>query len=108
MEGTLRSSAEFSRVMRKGKIVTTLDVVIHVLATSDGSPGRYGMVVSSKNRDAVQRNRARRQIRAAIRLAGGFGDGVDGVVLLRGGRRVKVNALSGEIRQIVARSSGVQ
>lgn len=108
MEGTLRSAADFSRVMRKGKIVTTPDAVIHMLPTNDGAPGRYGMVVSTKNRGAVQRNRARRQIREAIRLSGGFGDGVDGVVLLRRGRRVNVSALSGEICQIAARSNGAQ
>lgn len=66
------------------------------------------MVVSSKGRGAVERNRARRQIRAAIRLAGGFGAGVDGVVLLRRNRRVRVSSLTGEICQMAARSSGLR
>lgn len=87
--------------MRKGKIVTTPDVVIHTLSTSAGAPGRVGMVVSKKCRGAVERNRARRQIRAAVRLAGGFGDGVDAVVVLRKGRSVDVNALKAEIWQIM-------
>lgn len=104
MKGTLRSAAEFSRVMRKGNIVTTPDVVIHTLRTSDGSPGRYGMVVAKKGRNAVERNRCRRQIRAAVMLAGGFGEDVDGVVRLLGARKVHVEALRVEICQILARA----
>ncbi|MGQ0679002.1 MAG: ribonuclease P protein component [Actinomycetota bacterium] len=92
--GALSSAAEFSRVMRKGTVMTTADLVIHTLRRSDGGPGRLGMVVSKKNRSAVQRNRARRQIREAVRLAGGFGPGTDGVVMLRRGGRVDVNHLT--------------
>lgn len=97
VKNTLRSSADFSRVLRRGRTVTTSDVVLHILGRSDGLPGRYGMVVPKKDRGAVSRNRARRQIRAAVMLAGGFGEQMDGVVSIRKGRKIDVHALSAQI-----------
>jgi len=101
MERTLRSGAEFARVMRKGKILTTPDVVIHILNREDSAPGRYGLVVAKKNRGAVARNRAKRQLRAAIRLAGGIPEGYDSVIVVRRGRTVDVGALQRYLWQIM-------
>ena len=101
MEPTLRSAAEFARVMRKGKAVTTADVVIHMLDRRDGEPGRYGLVVSKKERGAVARNRAKRQLREAIRGAGGIPRGFDSVIVVRRGRTVDVKSVSRTIWQIV-------
>jgi ribonuclease P protein component len=93
MEKTLRSAAEFALVMRKGKILTTPDVVIHILDREDTAPGRFGLIVAKKNRGAVARNRAKRQLRAAIRLAGGIPNGYDSVIAVRRGRTVDVGSL---------------
>jgi ribonuclease P protein component len=93
LEKTLRSAAEFARVMRKGKILTTPEVVIHTLYRGDSGPGRYGLVVAKKNRGAVARNRAKRQLRAAIRLAGGIPNGYDSVFVVRRGKTVDVGAI---------------
>jgi ribonuclease P protein component len=103
MEKTLRSAAEFARVMRKGKILTTPDVVIHILDREDSAPGRFGLVVAKKNRGAVARNRAKRQLRAAIRLAGGIPEGYDSVFVLRRGRAVDVGTIQPYLWQILAR-----
>lgn len=104
MEKTLRSAAEFARVMRKGKILTTPDVVIHILDREDSAPGRFGLVVAKKNRGAVARNRAKRQLRAAVRLAGGIPDGYDGVIVVRRGRTVDVGSVQRGLWQILERS----
>ena len=87
--------------MRKGKILTTPDVVIHILDREDSAPGRYGLVVAKKNRGAVARNRAKRQLRAAIRLAGGIPEGFDSVIVVRRGRSVDVSAVKRYLWQIL-------
>jgi ribonuclease P protein component len=87
--------------MRKGKILTTPDVVIHTMDRGDSAPGRYGLVVAKKNRGAVARNRAKRQLRAAIRLAGGIPEGHDSVIVVRRGRSVDVKAVQRSLWQIM-------
>jgi ribonuclease P protein component len=87
--------------MRKGKTVTTPDVVIHTLERGDRAPGRYGLVVGKKDRGAVARNRAKRQLREAVRRAGGIYDGCDSVIVLRRGRSVDVDEVSRQIWKIM-------
>jgi ribonuclease P protein component len=101
MDPTLRSAAEFARVMRKGKTVTTPDVVIHTFERGDRAPGRYGLVVGKKERGAVARNRAKRQLREAVRRAGGISEGCDSVIVLRRGRKVDVEKISRDIWEIM-------
>ena len=108
MDRTLRSAAEFARVMRKGKILTTPDVVIHILNREDSAPGRFGLVVAKKNRGAVARNRAKRQLREAIRLAGGIPNGYDSVIVVRRGRTVDVGSVQANLWQILERRPAAQ
>ena len=84
--------------------MTTPDLVIHTLDRGDGAPGRYGLVVSKKERGAVGRNRAKRQLRAAIRLAGGVPSGWDAVLVLKRGRTVDVQVAQKHICQILVGS----
>lgn len=81
--------------------MTAPDLVIHTLDRGDVGPGRYGLVVGKKDRGAVGRNRAKRQLRAAIRLAGGIEDGLDSVIVLRRGRKVDVEEARRQIWQIM-------
>ena len=76
-------------------------LVVHTAKRPDGGAGRYGLVVSRKVGGAVVRNRLRRQIRAAIQLAGGVRDGFDAVFVVRPGAVLQVSSLSGEIWQIM-------
>ena len=105
----LRTAADFRRVFREGKAVSSPHLVVHTAKRPDGGAGRYGLVVPRKVGGAVARNRLRRQIRAAIQLAGGVRDGVDAVFVVKPGAVLQVSSLSREICQIMegARSWGL-
>jgi ribonuclease P protein component len=98
-ERTLGSAAEFQRVLRAGRAVSTPCLRVHALRREDDGPGRHGFVVSRRHGGAVDRNRVKRQARAALRLAGGIPPGFDSVIAVRPGRRVEVASLTEEIRQ---------
>jgi ribonuclease P protein component len=51
----------------------------------------------------VQRNRIRRQVRAALELAGGIPRGLDSVIAVRPGGKVEVGPLTSEFLQILAK-----
>ena len=99
----LRSSADFRRVYREGEVVKTADLVVHVRRREDREAGRYGLAVSRKLGTAVARNRARRQLRAAVRTAGGVKSGVDCVISPQVGARLRVTELAQQIYQIMER-----
>jgi ribonuclease P protein component len=105
LDDRLRSPGDFRRVFREGKAVSTPDVIIHTAKSPDNGPGRYGLVVSRKVGGAVVRNRLRRQIRAAIALAGGIPSGLDTVVVVKPGASVRVAELSQRIWQIMEDSN---
>ncbi len=75
-------SARFSRVVEEGRAVRTP----HLAAWVARGEGRLAMAVRVRPRSAVVRNRARRRLREAFRLAGGPDAGVD--VLVRAGAEV--------------------
>ena len=100
-EGKLRSASEFRRVFREGRAVSTPHLVIHTAKRADTGSGRYGLVVSKKFGNAVVRNRARRQLRAAVAMAGGIPPGVDSVIVAKPGAQLRVAALAQEIWQIM-------
>lgn len=81
--------------------MSTPHLVIHTAKRADNGAGRYGLVVSRKVGGAVVRNRARRQTRAAIELAGGIRPGMDAVFVVRPGAVLRVNDLSSQIWQIM-------
>ncbi|MEX0791262.1 MAG: ribonuclease P protein component [Actinomycetota bacterium] len=103
----LRSAAEFRRVFREGKAVSTPHLVVHTAKSSNAGAGRYGLVVSRKVGGAVARNRARRQARAAIELAGGIRPGFDVVIVVKPGAALQVQELSKDLWQIMEGSGPV-
>lgn len=79
----LRRPDQFQRVRREGRVLN------HPLLRLNIAPNRYhkircGFVVSKRIGNAVQRNRARRRVREAVRLAlGTIRGGVDLVFVIR-------------------------
>jgi ribonuclease P protein component len=66
---SLRSPAEFRRVLEKGQKRRVGDLVV-VKAPGQPHIARHGLVAGRRTGNAVQRNRIRRRLRAAIRLTG--------------------------------------
>lgn len=81
--------------------MSTPQLVVHTAKRADNGAGRYGLVVSKKVGGAVVRNRARRQTRAAIVLAGGIRPGVDTVIVVKPGSVLNVQELSDQIWKIM-------
>ena len=81
--------------------MSTPHLVVHTAKRADSGAGRYGLVVSKKVGGAVVRNRARRQTRAAIELAGGIRPGIDSVIVVKPGSVLNVQELSGQIWKIM-------
>jgi len=77
--------------------VSTAHLVVHTAKRADNGAGRYGLVVSRKVGGAVVRNRARRQTRAAIEMAGGIKPGMDAVFVVRPGTMLRVRDLADQI-----------
>ena len=100
-ERTLRSATEFQRVLRAGQAMSTPRLTVHTLRREDNLPGRHGFVVSRRHGGAVERNRVRRQARAALERAGGIPPGFDSVIAVRPDGRVEVARLTEELSQIL-------
>lgn len=66
---SLKSSRDYSRVMRAGVRTKSGPITVVRLPSNEG-PARVGIVVGRKLGGAVTRNRVKRRIRAAIREAG--------------------------------------
>jgi ribonuclease P protein component len=64
----MRNSRDFQSVRRNGKKVLTPGLVIHIyLGMYDATPTRVGLTVGKDCGNAVQRHRASRRIRAAMK-----------------------------------------
>lgn len=87
--------------------MSTPHLVVHAGKRADGGAGRYGVVVSRKVGGAVARNRARRQVRAAVELAGGIRPGLDAVIVVKPGARLKVDETSQDLWQIMEENGSV-
>ncbi len=81
----MKSNKEFSRAYNKGRYCVSREVCVYYIRNS--SPfNKLGITTSKKLGNAVQRNRARRIIRAAYRLSEEFIPiGFDMVVVARSG-----------------------
>jgi ribonuclease P protein component len=64
---SLKSNLEFRRVVQKGKFAASGPIVVYALRT-DG-PTRIGITTGKRVGKAVQRNRAKRWVREALRHA---------------------------------------
>lgn len=78
----LTRSADVRAVLRRGRRRAGDLVVVHVLGRDDDGPGRLTVVASRRVGGAVQRNRAKRVLRAAAAEVG-VADGVDVALVAR-------------------------
>jgi len=80
----LKTRAEFLAV-RKGRRLNGPFFLIEALDRADGAPPRYGLTVTRKVGNAVERNRIRRRLREAIRTRCGadMATGFDYVIVAR-------------------------
>ncbi len=63
----LRRRRDFSRVVRDGAHLTTRELSLHYVRRHDEAPARIGLAVGRRIGGAVERNRARRLLREAVR-----------------------------------------
>ena len=65
--GKLTSSADFRRTYAEGKRASAGGLATHVLATTEDRPPRIGVTTVRGLGGAVERNRAKRRVREAVR-----------------------------------------
>jgi ribonuclease P protein component len=65
--GRLTSAADYRRTYSEGRRASTKAVVAHVLMSDEARPARVGISTSRALRKAVDRNRAKRRLREAVR-----------------------------------------
>ena len=63
----LRSSSEFSEVVRRGRRASRPLLTVHALMTDDPAPARAGLVVSKAVGGSVVRHRTARRLRHLLR-----------------------------------------
>ncbi|MGH2725460.1 MAG: ribonuclease P protein component [Actinomycetota bacterium] len=67
-QGTLTSAADFRRTYNEGKRGAARSIVAHVRLTQDEHPPRIGVTTTRGLGGAVERNRVKRRLRAAVRV----------------------------------------
>ncbi len=96
---TLRKRADFLRVRAAGRRWAAAGLVLQMRERGDDGPMQVGYTVSKKVGNAVERNRVRRRLRAAVRESLAPRPGRDYVVI---GRRAALTrgweALTGDLR----------
>jgi ribonuclease P protein component len=80
----LSRSADFDRVIRRGRSHASREFVLYVFPREQEGPPRLGLSVSRKVGGAVQRNRVKRLLREAFATEGSrLPEGTDAVVVAR-------------------------
>jgi ribonuclease P protein component len=80
--GRLTSSADLRRTYAEGKRASASSVSAHVRATEEQRPARIGVTAVRGLGGAVQRNRAKRRVREAVRrVRPEIKDGADVIVV---------------------------
>ena len=80
--GRLTSSADYRRTYAEGKRATASSISAHVRITDDPRPARVGVTAVRGLGGAVQRNRAKRRVREAVRtIRPEIKDGSDVIVV---------------------------
>ncbi|MCC6270021.1 MAG: ribonuclease P protein component [Microbacteriaceae bacterium] len=63
----LLTAADFRGVLRRGKRHSARVMTVSTLSTQEGSPARFGFIVTKKVGNAVRRNLVRRRLKAIAR-----------------------------------------
>lgn len=103
----LTGSKDFKKVQEEGKVFQSDNFGIAILKREDESPSRFAFVVSTKiAKDSVDRNRFRRAMSEAVRLASiDLGQGFDAVFLAKTSiNRVSTDLIMKEVRQALKES----
>src|SRR5437879_1449880 len=66
--GRLTSDADFRRTYTSGRRSNTGPLVVHALSTGENRPARVGISAGKGLGGSVERNRAKRRLREAVRL----------------------------------------
>jgi len=78
--GRLTSAADFGRTYASGRRASSRVVVVHAFDTGEERPARVGISAGRAIGGSVERNRAKRRIREAIRpIRASLAQGVDAV-----------------------------
>lgn len=95
----IRSRSEFQQIYQEGRSFANRAAVLYVLGGREGGP-RMGFAAGRKLGSAVLRNRVRRRIREAVRLAWPWVRGTALMILI--GRAAAENMPFGELQQKIA------
>lgn len=110
----LSRSADFDRVVRRGRSHGSRELVLYVFPREGEGPPRLGLSVSRKVGGAVQRNKVKRLLREAFALESGrLPAGTDAVVVARQEawglvERQGLPGIQDALGALIARSAGVQ
>ena len=101
----LRASKDIRAAFAAGDAARGSSIVLHAAERGDGRPGRAAVVAGRNVGGAVQRNRVKRRLRAAL-AAAGVPTGTDVVVVGRAGAlTAPFPALVTELRALLERIS---
>ena len=103
MSSRLSSSADIRAVFATRRAVSASAVTLHVRARGDDAPARIAVVAGRKVGNAVVRNRAKRRLRAGLRVVA-LPSGLDVVAVARTpATTVGFQRLLAELRSLAAR-----
>ncbi|HLY48853.1 MAG TPA: ribonuclease P protein component [Solirubrobacteraceae bacterium] len=108
--GRLTRSADFDRVVRRGRSLAARELVLYVFPREEDGPPRLGLSVSRKVGGAVQRNRVKRLLREAFAAESArVPMGTDFVVVARHdagslAEREGLDGIQAVLRELIARA----
>jgi ribonuclease P protein component len=104
---SLRRRADFARVRRRGRRIEGAHCSIVAVPLRGGGPPHVALVTTKAIGGAVERNRARRRLRAALEAAGVGSNPYEMIVTARiSALKAPFGDLSADVRDALARLGG--